>query len=132
MDPRILFEQEGLKTTPARTALIGLLSQSKSPIDANTLHEVMKKMGFRTDLATLYRNLNLFVSKKILNRFEFQEGKFRYELSSLPHHHHAICKSCGSIQDIEECNISLRSRFKVKEHNVEFFGLCVNCQSKYE
>lgn len=123
-----ILEKTGLKATRARIALIGLLSQSKSPIDANTLHEVVIKMGLDMDLATLYRNLNLFVAKQILNRVEFQEGKFRYELSALPHHHHAICESCGNIQDVEECNVALQSKFKVKDHSVEFYGLCASCQ----
>ena len=80
-------------------------------------------------------------SKDDSNRFEiteFDEGKARYELTSLPHHHHAICTKCRKVEDIKECNIREVKKnaennlsFKIEFHRIELFGKCHECRSIY-
>jgi Fe2+ or Zn2+ uptake regulation protein len=72
----------------------------------------------------------------VINEIEFGDGKKRYELISSHsyHHHHLVCNSCGIIEEVEfEENILLaqvnrKSNFKIERHQLEFFGLCPNCQ----
>lgn len=130
-----LLQKSGLKITKGRKGIIKILTASTCPLDVVEINNLLEKDAIFIDNATVYRILEAFVTNNIAQRVEFQEGKFRYELAALPHHHHAVCTNCGSIQDIEECDmgelgdkINKDIGFKTSTHTMEFFGHCVDCQ----
>lgn len=106
-----------------------LLSKSNSPIDVSTL---VKKL--KVNKTTVYRQIEKLVSSDILIEVELGDGKKRYELKSLEHHHHLVCKKCGKLEDIRLNEdfilkeVSNKTKFKIETHNLEFFGLCNNCK----
>lgn len=60
----------------------------------------------------------------------------RYETRVGDNHHHVICRSCGAIEDVDcvrdamPClEPSSRSGFTVDEAEINFWGLCPDCQS---
>lgn len=124
-----------LKVTHARTAVLQLLSDQDAPIDVGGIVNHLQKQRVDADKVTVYRILDAFVKKGLVERLEFGEGKFRFELSDRRKHHHLICEQCGNIEDISDCNIAIlekeiakKKHFLVKRHALEFFGLCQNCQ----
>ena len=130
-----VLKKSGLKTTKGRAAILHILSNEKQPLDVDGIEERLATQKLSLDNATVYRILEAFVEHSIATRVEFKEGKFRYELATLPHHHHAICTNCGSIQDIEGCSIDFletsvedRLNFKIVSHTMDFFGLCAKCK----
>lgn len=129
-----LLKEHSLKATEARIAVLEALKESAVPLDATTLSEVLEKRNIKADPATIFRIVNVLKEKGITKEIHFNEGKMRYELSNLPEHHHAICTQCGSIEDVSYCSINKleneiqkNSGFKVKQHSLEFFGVCKNC-----
>jgi Fur family transcriptional regulator, ferric uptake regulator len=127
------IKNAGLKNTPARTAVIKVLKSAKSPIDVEKIIEEVNKET-AVNQATIYRILDLYTKKGIVERVELGEGKYRYELQA-KHHHHLVCINCGKIEDVEveklseiEDKIKDKKGFQVKSHSLEFFGLCKNCQ----
>ena len=130
-----LLAKNKLKVTTARLAILSYLNQSKKPTDVADILAELKQKGIKADEATVYRILKAFVESNILNRIELQEGKWRYELASLPHHHHIICTNCRAIEDIPNCKMKSienllhnNTKFKVKDHRLEFYGLCPDCR----
>jgi Fur family ferric uptake transcriptional regulator len=129
-----ILADHALEVTPARLAILDICLRSDLPLDVQA---VASKLGKRSaHLATVYRTLERFVAAGILERIDFQEGKFRYEYKR-SHHHHAICEGCGSVQDIEnddlaslEQKVRGESGFVVRRHTLEFFGLCNKCHQK--
>jgi Fe2+ or Zn2+ uptake regulation protein len=126
-----------LRATPARVALMNLLEDSNKPIDVQTMIDYLEKKAIPTDPATVFRIVNMFTEKGLTKQIQLQEGKSRYELADNADHHHLVCTKCGDIQDISDCNISgleedieRRKQFQVTSHSLEFFGLCVHCQSQ--
>lgn len=124
-----------LKATPARIALLQLLESADTPLDTGGMFHSLQKQGIKTDQATVFRIINTFTQKGITKQLQFNESKFRYELSSKEDHHHLICEHCGDIEDISDCGIGQlekeiekKKRFTVKRHSLEFFGLCNTCQ----
>jgi Fur family ferric uptake transcriptional regulator len=121
----------GLKNTPSRLAILSVLKEKNRPLDVLEIFELTKD---KADLATVYRTLEAFCANGLANKVEFREGKYRYELRGTDHHH-LICLSCNKIEDIEdrfmddwEKEIKDRRGFLVRNHSLEFFGLCANCQ----
>lgn len=124
-----------LKATPARLAILQLLEQTQHPLDTAAIITYLENHNYAVDEATVFRIINMFTQKGITRQLQFNEGKFRYELASKDDHHHLICESCGAIEDISDCGVSVLEKtiakkkgFIVKRHSLEFFGVCLSCQ----
>lgn len=125
----------GIKNTPSRLAVLDILEKENSPVDVCHIIGHVKNLDNKIDQATIYRILQTFENKGIIDKFEFGEGKFRYEIKR-EDHHHLVCDNCGGVTDIEdnvmhkwEREIAKTKGFNIKKHNLEFFGLCKNCQN---
>jgi Fe2+ or Zn2+ uptake regulation protein len=124
-----------LRATPARIALMNLLETADKPLDVQSMIDFLEKKDIKTDPATVFRIINMFTEKGLVKPIQLNEGKFRYELKDKTDHHHLVCKLCGDIQDISDCNIDVlendiekKKKFKVTSHSLEFFGVCESCQ----
>jgi len=131
-----ILHKVDLKTTPAREAVLELLYEARAPLDVGAIIGYLSKTGIETDPATIFRMMNTFTEKGITRQIQLHEGKARYELASLPEHHHLVCEKCGRIEDISNCaiqpleeEIASKKKFLVKRHSLEFFGVCRSCQS---
>lgn len=129
-----LLQSSQLKVTAARKVALHYLEKEARPVDVEEILEHLRKHKLETDRATIYRMIDTFLDKGIIDRFEFGEGKFRYELSGSDHHH-LICEQCGLVEDISDCGIDTwekeikkKKGFLVKRHALEFFGVCTSCQ----
>ena len=127
-----ILTSHSLEPTSARKAVLKICIASSKPLDVNF---VVEKIGTKAHMATVYRTLEKFVEKGILERVDFQEGKFRYEYMHEHHHHHAVCNGCGKVEDIEDNGIDIiesainkKTGFIVSRHTLELFGTCNKCQ----
>lgn len=130
-----LLISKGIEVTPARVAVLSVCIDSDLPLDVQS---VAKQIKDGAHLATIYRTLEKYVKLGILERIDFQEGKFRYEYPH-SHHHHAVCNCCGRVEDVQDTSMEIRaiedrvrheSGFSVTKHVVELFGICNICQKK--
>src|SRR5689334_18191050 len=88
------LKQADLKITKARVTILTILQEKDCPVDVETIQHGLKHHHVRADQATIYRNLDTLAQSHLINRIDFQEGKFRYELHEA-HHHHLVCDVCG-------------------------------------
>jgi Fur family transcriptional regulator, ferric uptake regulator len=131
-----ILETASLKNTKPRLAVLSAFEKSRRPLTASDIEETLIREKVKADTATIYRILETFEKNGILKKIYVHEDKLSYELTSLPHHHHLVCTSCGTIQGIavsqEEKLIKdfqKTTEFKIKSHSLEFFGLCKNCKN---
>lgn len=126
------LKQAGSSATKSRVEIFTALAQH-GPISANGL---IKEVGRKTDRATVYRTIELFEKLGIVNLI-WHSAEPLVELSEIftPHHHHALCQSCGAVTDIYggelEALLSTlvkKHRFLSLSHTVEISGYCHNCQ----
>ena len=132
------LKRYGLKVTQARLLILTELKKSPTPINAEN---IFKKIGKKKiDLATIYRNIETFLDKKIIRKVDLGKNFISYELNN-DHHHHIVCQRCGFIEDFKlpgkKCRINdlsekvLRSTSSFKktlEHSFELFGICIKCE----
>lgn len=124
------------KLTGPRKAILEALSTNDHPLTAAEIHSRMPRE--LCDLATIYRSVKLLQKTGLVQRYDFGDGKARFELTCgqrSSHHHHLVCTRCARIVEIEECTIremertiAQRSGFKSVSHRLEFFGICPACQ----
>ena len=126
-----LLQLKGIKSSAARLQIMQICCSSDLPLDVQEVTTLLKN---EIHLSTVYRTLEKFVAVGILERVDFQEGKFRYEYVK-EHHHHVVCNDCGKVADIQdsgiekiEQSVSLQTGFIVTKHSLELFGLCNKCQ----
>lgn len=133
-DYATVLREHGLRATEGRIRLLAALAREDKPV---SIEQLKKKLGARLDTATLYRALEALREARLVERMDLQHGHAHYELRvGRPHHHHAVCRSCGAIEDLEiphaskpEKEAQLRSRqFSIIDaYSLEFFGLCIRC-----
>jgi Fur family transcriptional regulator, ferric uptake regulator len=128
-----LLKDKGYRITTERQRVLSTITSH--PLTAQDIYETLKKNKVQIDLASVYRSLELFVNIGIVRVIELGEGKKRYEIiDEKNHHHHIICNSCGTIEDVSLKDetflqkIKTRSKFKIDHHHLEFFGTCAECQ----
>lgn len=125
------LKSKGLRTSKTRQAMLDIFSSAHGPIDANVL---LGKLP--VNKTTIYREITTLIQEGILSEIDFGDGKKRYELASLSHHHHLICTKCKKVEEYsvetdlsaEESRIQKQHAFIVQKHALEFFGVCKRCQ----
>jgi len=137
------FEGHVCRWTMPREAILELLSRTTKHLSAKEIYANLLQLYPGIGLTTIYRTLDLLEKTGMIKKFNFRQGESRYEFAAehKPHHHHLICTSCGKIIDYsdfaeEELELVEKSakhlaekyKFLVQDHNIEFYGLCQQCQ----
>ncbi len=125
-----------LKATPARITVMRFLESTNRPVDVNAILTYLEQKNVSVDPATIFRMMNNFLQKGIVKEIRIEKGKSSYELANKKDHHHLVCERCGRIEPVldntipqMEKEIGKKHGFLVKRHQLEFFGICKNCQS---
>jgi len=127
-----LMKEKGLRFTSQKKEVI--LALQNKPQTVLEIFDLVKSAKKSVDKATVYRILTSFVKMGIVKEVRLGDRETRYELADNKHHHHLVCESCGSIEDVSLCEDALlkeakkQSDFKIKNHTLEFFGTCKKCQ----
>jgi len=129
-----LFKNNGKSFTGVRIVILEIIKAANSPLSPKQILSLINLK--KPDLATIYRNLLLMESLGIITSVDLGEGFKRYEINRPEsHRHHIICRSCGKIENIEECGVQdMENRifkkigFKIEKHRLEFFGVCAVCR----
>lgn len=94
----------------------------------------VKKRIPAISLATVYKNIHLFVERGVLKELSMHHGSLRVELNG-DHHHHMVCSHCKAISDIEEKDLGilpalreLPGGFQVERYSIDVVGICAACQ----
>ena len=141
------FRGCGYRVTVPRESILTVLSSTSKHLSAEDVYMAVHKIQPNIGLTTVYRTLELLVHMGLVFKFDFGDGRARYELSQGPkgtrHHHHLVCTSCGRVIDytdfiddeIEllgrtEKGLSDKFNFKITNHLIQFYGLCDECRKK--
>ena len=97
----------------------------------------------RPDLAvsSVYRNLVVLEQADVVHRVVARGDFAYYELVEelTEHHHHVVCSSCGTVEDVPASatieqsvrdvarQIARRTGFKTQRHRLDLFGICERC-----
>ena len=132
------LKEEGLKLTPQRRSIVQVLIDSKGQhLSCEEIYDKVKESCPEIGLATVYRTLQMLDKIGFTNKLSLDDGCLRYEFNMAHeghHHHHLICKQCGSITEVEldlldplENIIETSYNFQIDDHDVKFYGRCSKC-----
>ncbi len=122
--------------TIQRQALLDILSRGRIHPTADTLYEEVRSIIPSVSKGTVYRNLKVLEEMGLVNELQIEDKSHRYECQRGPHSHFH-CERCGAVIDVEpSLDADLDSRFSaltglsVSRHQLEFHGLCRDCQQQ--
>ena len=127
----------GMRVTTTRIAVYEeLLGAGHQDADA-IAHKVAERLG-GVSRQTVYDALGVLCEIGLVRRIEPAGSPAAlYETRVADNHHHVVCRSCGSVADIDcvtgaaPClDASDTGGFVVDEAEVTFWGLCPDCQSQ--
>lgn len=137
-ETRNFFSRLGIKNTKQRKMVLNLLKNTDELLSAEQIYTGLKNQDENINLSTVYRILELFVSKGILVKSTIpNDSKSVFEINHSEHQHHLICMRCKKIIPVNSCPLenfekSLRenTEFDITGHKLEIFGYCPKCKSK--
>lgn len=101
---------------------------------AQELYQLLRREGDGIGLTTVYRALQSLLDDNVVDVLRREDGEAIYRLCGESHHHHLVCRSCGSTVEIEGKSVEKWAEAVAKEHHfrevghtIELFGLCKNC-----
>jgi Fur family transcriptional regulator, ferric uptake regulator len=123
--------------TRPREQIASILRARKQFISAAEIHQALEAAKAKVSLSTVYRTLEHLLSKGDVTVRVDAAGESKYMLCEPEHHHHhAICRACGKVEDVdctavEQFSDALRSLsgFELDDHTMEFFGKCKACRA---
>lgn len=133
------LEEQAIRYTKGRRAVVGVLQRAKGPQSASDLHDRLRP---GVPLSSIYRSLAVLDQAGIVRRHHDVDGVARFELAEwlAGHHHHLVCVECGAVEDVELADeaegilnqlaetLGERARYRVSGHALEVQGVCGACR----
>jgi Fe2+ or Zn2+ uptake regulation protein len=126
----------GLRVTQPRLETLAAL-RSHPHVDTRSVIELVRAELPATSQQTIYDVLDAFAETGLVRRIQPAGTTARYELRVGDNHHHAVCRSCGAIADVEcvvghaPClSASDDHGFVIDEAEVVYWGTCSDCAAE--
>lgn len=123
------------RSTRQRAAVAAALAEAAEFRSAQELHDILRHRGDSVGLTTVYRTLQSLADAGEVDVLRTSDGEAVYRRCSTgDHHHHLVCRSCGSAVEVEGPAVEKWAESVAREHGyvdightVEIFGTCADC-----
>lgn len=123
------------RNTRQKDAVRHALGEAIGFVSAQQLHQVLKNHGSTIGLATVYRALADLAEAGEADSLQSKDGELLYRACTTSHHHHLICRACGTTVEIEAekvekwaDEVASAHGFTQPSHTIDIFGICSTCQ----
>lgn len=125
------FRRRGLKVTPQRQLLFGLLEGNTTHPTADGLYARASKLMPGISLRTVYTTLTDLVEMGELQSVSLDSGATRFD-PNVDDHHHGVCERCGAVVDLyvdgaEHLVLGGDEQFAPTTTSIVFRGTCAEC-----
>jgi Fur family ferric uptake transcriptional regulator len=127
----------GQRNTRQRSAVNAALAGTEGFTSAQELYALLRQRGERVGLTTVYRTLQGLADAGEIDVMRPPGGEHLYRRCSQGHHHHLVCRSCGTAVEVEgpaveswAGRVAAQHGFADVSHTMEIFGTCPDCTRK--
>ena len=131
---RELCASHGIAVTQQRQVLYEVMQGLPGHPSPEEIYAEVRQRLPAVSLATVYKNIHLFLERGVLKQLSMHHGSLRVEMNNVAHHH-IVCSYCKTITNIEEKDLGiLPSRrelpggFQVERYSIDVIGICAACQ----
>jgi len=133
---RDLCAEHGIAVTHQRQVLYEVMQGMEGHPSPEEVYACVREQIPSISLATVYKNIHLFVESGVLREVSLHHGSVRVEMNDEAHHH-MVCSRCKMITDIGEAELGLEPKrqmlpggFLVERYSVDVIGVCAKCQNE--
>jgi Fur family peroxide stress response transcriptional regulator len=123
------------RETKQREAILRILRNTRSHPTADHIYDEVRKDIPNISKGTVYRNLQVLKEMGLVAELNLNGTVSRFEAKQ-ENHYHFRCEECGRVFDVDlqvdqelDRQVSSRTGFKISYHQLEFRGLCKECQN---
>lgn len=135
MNGEPLLRGKGLRVTKQRLAVLDVLAEGGHPGVDEIIAKARPKVGSLSTQAA-YDVLATLTAAGLARRIEPAGHAARFEARTGDNHHHAVCRGCGHVEDID-CAVGSAPclhgapahGYVIDEAEVTYWGLCAGCQA---
>ena len=128
-----MLRTAGLRVTRPRLAVLDAV-HTHPHVDTDALIGAARARVGAVSHQAVYDVLRVLTDKGLVRRIQPQGSVARYEARVGDNHHHLVCRSCGTIVDVD-CTVGAApclgpsddAGFVVDEAEVVFWGRCPTC-----
>jgi Fur family peroxide stress response transcriptional regulator len=132
---REICQENGIAVTHQRQVLYEVMKSMHGHPSPEEVYAKVRKKVPAISLATVYKNIHLFVESGVFREVSMHHGSVRVEMNGEAHHH-MVCSKCKAITDIGEEELGLVAKrnklpggFLVERYAVDVIGVCAKCQT---
>ncbi len=131
------LKQNGYRLTSSRQAVVETIALSQQILSPMNVYERARQQYPRLGLVTVYRTMEKLEELGCLQRVHMPTGCQGFAPAATGHQHLLICEKCGMVihfsGDSEKMdslieNVAASSGYLIRDHWLQLFGLCENCQ----
>ena len=101
------------------------------------IYEAVRKKIPSISLATVYKNVRIFLGSGMLREVSMHHGSIRVEPNE-SEHYHLVCTRCRQITDLDRESVQVQpltkkrflNGFQVIRVSVDVLGVCARCAAK--
>jgi Fur family peroxide stress response transcriptional regulator len=127
-------KDRGLNVTYPRLAIYKILLQFDGHPSAEDIYQEVKKEYPNISLATVYKTMEMLAEQNLISKVTQLHDIVRYDCNN-GFHHHFVCIKCKKIVDVKDEALNniiipkeLNKNFKILKYQVQFDGICKDCQ----
>jgi Fur family transcriptional regulator, stress-responsive regulator len=136
VDVEGLLRDASLRVTAPRVAVLSAVHDHPHA-DTRTLLALTREQLRSVSHQAVYDVLDVLTEAGLVRRFQPAGSVARYEARVGDNHHHLVCRSCGTVTDVD-CAVGESpcltaaddAGFVIDEAEVVYWGLCPACQSR--
>ena len=129
-----------MRRTRQRDAVIAALETGDEFRSAQQLYDDLRASGVAVGLATVYRTLAAMTAAGEVDILRNADGEATYRrCSTTEHHHHLVCRRCGSVAEIANpaveswtVEVARLHGFADVDHRLTVTGVCPACRSVHQ
>jgi Fur family ferric uptake transcriptional regulator len=125
---------QGHRLTLQRMIVASALARMRRTVSAQELYASLRVEHPLLGRATVFRTLDFLVENGLAQRFEAEGHVHVYTSCADNHHHHLVCRICGSTTEIDDTAVNqlidaVRGGygFALDHAALDFYGTCENC-----
>ncbi|MEU1485854.1 Fur family transcriptional regulator [Streptomyces sp. NPDC005752] len=134
-EARTLLRGASLRVTRPRVAVLSAVHEAPHS-DVSTLLTLVRTRIGAVSTQAVYDVLKTLVGAGLARRIDLPNSPARYEGQSGNNHQHVVCRSCGTIADVDvppgapRLEAPQNHGFSVDHVEVTYWGLCPGCRAE--
>lgn len=129
------LQENGYRLTAARRAVVETVQAATHALTPLQVYDLARKKYPALGLVSVYRTLEKLEELHLIQRVHQPQGCQAFISAGTGHQHLLLCQNCGRVEffegddlDVLTEGIAQRTGYQIKEHWLQLFGLCQNCQ----